>query len=183
VKRTGRLVELREYTPDDAAAMTSWTSDPRVVRFLTWEVGDHAGALQFIKQKIAEAEEHPRVVYELAMVERATGLLVGSAGLRVRDWQHRRGELGYVLRRDRWGRGYTTEAVRLLIALGFELGLHRVEATCHPDNGASARVMEKTGMRFEGRMRQIQCVRGEWWDALMYAIVVGDEVASNQAGP
>src|SRR5207253_4619395 len=106
VTRTGRLVELREYTLDDAVAMTAWTSDPEVVRFLTWGVGDRGRARQFIEQKVAESEEQPRSVYELAVIERATGLVVGGAGLRVRDWRHRRADLGYVLRRDRWGRGY-----------------------------------------------------------------------------
>jgi RimJ/RimL family protein N-acetyltransferase len=183
VTRVGRLVELREYTLDDAVAMTAWTSDPEVVRFLTWDVGDRARAQQFIERKVAESEEQPRSVYELAMIERESGLVVGSAGLRVRDWQHRRADLGYVLRRDRWGRGYTTEAVGLLIRLGFELGAHRIEATCHPDNVASARVMEKNGMRFEGRLRQVQCVGEEWWDALLYAIVAGDPETPGRAGP
>ena len=115
------------------------------------------------------------------MVERASGLIVGGAGLRVRDWRDRRADLGYVLRRDRWGRGYTTDAVRLLVALGFELGMHRIEATCHPDNRASARVMEKNGLRFEGHMRHVHLVRGQWWDSLLYAILAGDEVPQKQS--
>src|SRR5437879_3288550 len=103
--------------------MTGWTSDPEVVRFLTWDVGDHARAVQFIEQKIAQAAERPRAVYEMAMVERTTGLVVGSAGIRVRNWNHAQADLGYVLRRDRWGRGYMTEAVKLLIDMGLELGM------------------------------------------------------------
>ena len=75
-----------------------------------------------------------------------------------------------------------SDAVSLLIALGFELGMHRIEATCHPDNRASARVMEKNGMRFEGRMRHVQCVHGQWWDALLYAVVVDDENLRAPAG-
>ena len=73
-----------------------------------------------------------------------------------------------------------SDAVSLLIVLGFELGLHRIEATCHPDNRASARVMEKNRMRFEGRMRHVHCVRGEWWDALLYAIVAEGEALPDQ---
>ena len=145
-------------------------------------MGESARAVQFVQRQMALAAERPRAIYELAMVERASGLIVGGAGLRVRDWRDRRADLGYVLRRDRWGRGYTTDAVRLLVALGFELGMHRIEATCHPDNRASARVMEKNGMRFEGRMRHVQCVHGQWWDALLYAVVVDDENLRAPAG-
>jgi RimJ/RimL family protein N-acetyltransferase len=91
----------------------------------------------------------------------------------MRDRPNRRADIGYVLRRDRWGRGYITEVVKLLITFGFELGLERIEATCHPGNRASARVMEN-GLRFEGRMRHVNHVDGEWWDALLFAIVTDD---------
>jgi len=176
VKLTGELVELRDFRLDDAGAVPTWTSDPEVARFMTWDadVGDGARAVQFVERQMALADERPRAIYELAMVERSTGLIVGGAGLRVRDWRDQRADLGYVLRRDRWGRGYTTDAVRLLIALGFELGMHRIEATCFPDNRASARVMEKNGLRFEGQMRHVHFVRGQWRDALLYAIIVGE---------
>jgi [ribosomal protein S5]-alanine N-acetyltransferase len=174
MKLGGSLVELREYRSDDGEAMTAWTSDPEVVRFMTWETGDRARAERFLQQTMASAAERPRGSYELAMVERSTGQVVGGAGLRVRNWEHRRADLGYVLRRDRWGLGYTTEAAGLLIAFGFDLGMHRIEATCHPDNRGSSRVMEKVGMRYEGCLRGFHFVRGEWWDSLLYAIVAGE---------
>jgi [ribosomal protein S5]-alanine N-acetyltransferase len=172
---TGNLVTLREYVPSDAAAMTAWTSDPEVSRYLTWPVGDYERAVAFIEKTIAQAHEEPRTVYEFAILERFTDQVVGSAGIRVRDPQTRRADLGYVLRRDRWGQGYMTEAVRLLIRFGFDrLHMHRIEATCHPSNDASARVMMKNGMQFEGRLRHLQCKDGEWWDSLMYATIEGD---------
>jgi ribosomal-protein-alanine N-acetyltransferase len=146
-----------------------------VSRYLTWDVGDYERAVAFLEKTIAEAHEQPRSIYEFGIVERATDELVGSAGIRIRDRRNRRADLGYVLRRDRWGRGYMTEVVGILISLGFgQLGMHRIEATCHPDNRASARIMEKCGMRFEGRLRHTQCVANDWWDGLMYAIVESD---------
>lgn len=170
----GRRIELREFTLEDADAVVTWSSDPAVTRYLTWEEGDRDRALGFLRFLITESARQPRETFELAMVERESGLVVGAAGLRVRNWQHRRADVGYVLRRDRWGRGYTTEAVGLLLGLGWELGMQRIEATCHPDNRASARVMEKNGMRYEGLLRHLHHVRGEWRDSLLYAIVAGD---------
>jgi RimJ/RimL family protein N-acetyltransferase len=170
----GRRIELREFTLEDVDAVVAWSGDPAVTRHLTWEGGGRGSALSFLRYLIGESTRQPRQAFELAMVELESGEVVGAAGMRVRNWQHRRADVGYVLRRDRWGRGYTTEAVGLLIELGFELGMHRIEATCHPDNRASARVMEKNGMRYEGRLRHLHHVRGEWRDSLLYAIVAGD---------
>jgi ribosomal-protein-alanine N-acetyltransferase len=169
VQLKGRAIELREYQIEDAEAVVAWTSDPEVVRHLTWDVGDYTSAMGFVERTIAQAREQPRSIYEFAMIERASGMVVGSAGLRVRDRRHQRADLGYVLRRDRWGRGYMTESVKLLLAFGFKLGMHRIEATCRPENQASAKVLEKAGLSFEGRMREVQYVRGEWWDALLFA--------------
>ncbi|HEU4785039.1 MAG TPA: GNAT family protein, partial [Ktedonobacterales bacterium] len=56
--------------------------------------------------------------------------------------------------------------------LGFtNLRLHRVFAECHPDNVASARVMQRLGMTYEGRLREIEWAGGGWWDMLHYAIL------------
>jgi [ribosomal protein S5]-alanine N-acetyltransferase len=170
----GRRIQLREFSLADADAVAAWSGDPAVTRYLTWDGGDRDRALSFIRFLVGESARQPRQIFELAVVEISSGEVVGAAGLRVRNWQHRRADVGYVLRRDRWGRGYITEAVGLLIGLGFELGMHRIEATCHPDNRASARVMEKSGMRYEGRLRHLHHVRGEWRDSLLYAIVAGD---------
>ena len=65
------------------------------------------------------------------------------------------------------------EAAHALLGYGFAtLGLHRVIATCQPENVASWRVMEKLGMRREAHVRQ--CIPrddGTWWDEYVYAIL------------
>jgi RimJ/RimL family protein N-acetyltransferase len=82
--------------------------------------------------------------------------------------------MGWVLRRDAWGNGYATEAAEALLRFGVQsLGLHRVEATCAPANEASARVMARIGMRYEGRMRDHLLVRGAWRDSLLHAYLAG----------
>jgi [ribosomal protein S5]-alanine N-acetyltransferase len=176
LKLTNNAIALREYRIEDADAMLAWISDPEAIRNLTWDVGDLFQAQQFIEKTIAQSQEKPRSIYELAIVELPSKSVVGSAGLRIQDWRHRRADLGYILRRDRWGRGYMTEAVKLLLKLGFTLGIHRIEATCRPENLASARVLQKSGLQLEGRMRHVQFVRGEWWDALMFAVISDSNV-------
>lgn len=76
------------------------------------------------------------------------GPVIGMIGLHPgRELDH----LGFVLARDRWGRGYATEALRRVLreATG-RVGLPEVRATVHPSNRASMRVLEKAGMRRTG---------------------------------
>jgi ribosomal-protein-alanine N-acetyltransferase len=77
--------------------------------------------------------------------------VVGIAGLLWVEGHGPEVEAAYVLRRDRWGRGYATEALRAVLAAGHgELGLGRIVALAYPENDASRRVMEKAGMRPDG---------------------------------
>jgi hypothetical protein len=76
-----------------------------------------------------------------------------------------------------WGKGYATETANALVDFGFDkLNLHRVFATCDPANTASAHVLEKIGMKREGRMREHMWARGKWRDSLLYAILEHERV-------
>jgi len=84
-------------------------------------------------------------------------------------------ELGYVLARQHWGRGFMTEALKELIAWALkQKDIYRVWAVCDVDNLASARVMEKSGMRREGVLRRWSVhpnLSPEPRDSYCYAIV------------
>jgi len=80
-------------------------------------------------------------------------LLIGVISLRI-VLPHRRAEAGYWVARSEWGTGVATDALRAVIAWGFDtLGLHRIEAHHFTSNPASGRVMQKCGMLHEGRVR------------------------------
>ena len=82
------------------------------------------------------------------------------------------GEIGYCLRPDFWGRGCAAEAAGALLALGFEqLQLHRIQASCDPENAGSRRVLEKLGLQLEGRLRQNLQLRGQWRDSLQWSLL------------
>jgi ribosomal-protein-alanine N-acetyltransferase len=98
--------------------------------------------------------------------------LVGSCGFESRESGHARAALGYILSRKYWGRGLIPEAVRALIAFGFErMGLNRIEARCIAESIASARVMEKAGMIPEGTLRQRESIKGAHRDIKIYSIL------------
>lgn len=71
-----------------------------------------------------------------------------------------------------WGKGIGTTAARLLLREGFGTrGLHRIWATCLPENPASIRVLEKSGFRREGYQRKNLMIHGEWEDTWLFAIL------------
>ena len=100
--------------------------------------------------------------------------LCGGVGLRIEP-DHRRAELGYWVGVPYWGNGYATEAARAVVKYGFgTLGLHRIFASHFANNPASARVLRKIGMRYEGRLRGHVLKWGEFLDLEMYGMLASD---------
>lgn len=86
-------------------------------------------------------------------------------------WQNT--TLGYFLDKELNGKGYTTQAVKLVLRFAFtEAKLHRVQAGVMPHNLGSIRVLEKNGFRFEGCSLRYLMINGVWEDHNMYAITV-----------
>jgi RimJ/RimL family protein N-acetyltransferase len=97
---------------------------------------------------------------------------VGDCVLTITSGVHRQGEIGFVVHPDHQGRGYATEASRALLRIAFEeLQLHRVVGRLEARNVASARVLEKLGMRREAHLLENEFVKGEWQSELVYAIL------------
>lgn len=102
--------------------------------------------------------------------------VIGTLRIGVNHRGFRRGDVRYAYRRDVWGRGLGAEALGLLLRFGFDvLNLHRIEAIHHPDNIASARVLEKAGMKRDGYFRHHRFVKGQWWDSVQWAVVATDD--------
>ncbi|MBI1800009.1 MAG: GNAT family N-acetyltransferase [Chloroflexi bacterium] len=168
---TDRLL-LREYVEDDWRAMQAYQSDPRYLRYYAWTHRPEADVREFVGRFIAAQAEQPRRRFALAVVLKAENRLIGNCNLRKDHAADQVAEIGYELNPDYWGCGYATEAVRALLAFGFdELKLHRIAAWCIAENVASARVLEKLGMTREGRLREREWIKGRWWDALLYSIL------------
>ena len=166
---TTRLI-LREHSIEDLPSAMEAAADPMVTRYLTWDVQTEASEREAIERFIRNGMIEPRVDYELAIEH--DGAYAGVVHLAIRDRTHKRGEIGFVLRQSLWGQGIMPEAASALVRFGFDqLDLRRIEATCHPDNLASARVLEKIGMSYGSRLRSHMYVKGEWRDSLLYSII------------
>lgn len=87
-------------------------------------------------------------------------------------------EIGYVFNPLYYGKGYATEACRVIMKYAFEEeGAHRIMARCNPENSASWRLMERLSMRREGYFRKIAFFKSTpegkpiWHDAYEYSIL------------
>lgn len=168
---TPRLL-LREQTLEDAEATNAYERDPDVVRYQTHGPRTLEESRAYIAAVLVESARTPRTLFDLAVVHRGEGCLVGRCGMRVTDAAQREATLWYVLDPRRWGQGYTVEAARAVLDFGFsELGLHRFFVDVDPRNHASARVAEKLGMRREAHFVENAFLKGEWTDSVIYGLL------------
>ncbi len=162
---------LRDFMVDDWPAVQAYASRPEVYRFQPWGPSTPDDARGYIEQAIAQVRMQPRTEYTLAIVLRATNVVIGASTLMIQRQQARQGELGYFLHPDFWGHGYATEVAYRLLQFGFiTLRLQRIVATCDPRNTASVRVLEKIGMQYEGRLHKHMLLRDGWRDSLVYSV-------------
>lgn len=174
---TPRLL-LRELSPADLEAVHRLHSLPEVDEFNTLGIPEAVETTErLLTDWLAQRAATPRTAYVFAVQRTADHEFVGLMALTLGKATFKNAEVWYKLLPAHWGQGLTTEALRALLAFGFNrLRLHRIEAGCAVENPASARVLEKAGMTREGRKRQVLPIRGTWVDNYLFAILESDEV-------
>lgn len=171
---TERLI-FRELTDDDIAAIHAYASDPEVCKFMIWGPNSPEDTRNFIAASMEEQRANPRTDWTLGIIRKSDAQLVGVCSFHVECFVNRAASLGYALRREEWGRGYASEAVKAMLDFGFgSLGMHRIWATCRPDNIGSANVLRRVGMQHEGRLRHHVLLRKEWRDSLLFAVLANE---------
>jgi RimJ/RimL family protein N-acetyltransferase len=179
---TGRLVTLRRHVPQNVAAFRRWYSDPEIARLARYQQTP-------MRQEEIERFFAARVVgpdaLAMAVHERATGRLIGSCAFSQLD-----GDNGSALyhitigESDAWGRGYGTEATRLMIDHAFgTLGLHRIALFVFEFNERAIRAYKRCGFVVEGRSRESIWRDGRWWDELAMSILESDWRRMRDADP
>ncbi len=167
---TPRLL-LREFVEDDWRAARAWDEDAEVARYLPYDAPDEAETRARLAKALARQAERPRRTFEFAITVKATAEVIGRMLLLVERPENGDAMIGFVLRRDRWGQGYVTEAVRATLDFGFDaLGLSRIYGDADPRNVGSCRVMAKVGMRREATLLKTWWLKGEWCDSAIFAI-------------
>jgi RimJ/RimL family protein N-acetyltransferase len=180
---TERLL-LRPYSADDLESFHDLARREDVNRYLYSEPRDRdeaREALARVAGKTAIDDEHNDLL--LAVLLKDSGVIIGHVTLERASREHRQGEIGYVLHPDHQGHGYATEAATVMLRLGFDgLGFHRIVGRLDARNAASARVLERLGMRREAHLRENEFIKGEWCDELVYAMLATEWQARASTG-
>jgi len=168
----GTLVEIRPLTPADATPLGRILRDRLATRYLPWRVQLETGPA-FVRRVLGEQRRGEG--FSFAIVTRKDSRVVGQ--VRLFDWSRhdRCAEVGIWLRRDCWGRGYGSEAVRLVCRFGFgSMKLHRVIATVGVPNKKSDAMLRRIGFQREGLLRSSALVRRAWLDMRVYGLLRGE---------
>lgn len=168
-------VSLREFEFDDWMAVHKYASQERACIYQPWGPNNEDQTKEYIYKIIKDSLDESRTRYVFAIELQNNKTVIGAGELNIRDKGNAIGEISYIINPEYWGNGYATEAANCLLQFGFDkLSLHRIYATCDPRNTASTRVLEKIGMKLEGRMREVLLIRDGWRDSLLYSFLEGE---------
>jgi RimJ/RimL family protein N-acetyltransferase len=167
----GAKVWLRAVEAEDAERYHQWINDP--------VTNDQRGLYHPLSQAQAAAyvaDKAPSPEALTLTVCRGGGDAIGLIGLRGICARSRRAEIWiYLGERSEWGKGFGTEAIRLLTDYAFdEMNLHRIWLECDPDNSAAVRSYEKNGFRLEGRHRDGYFRHGRFRDTVVMGVLRTD---------
>ena len=162
---------LRRLEAGDLDAVHLLLSNWEVVRYMLLPLCSREESEKFLRDAMDEQASPVWRSVVRAVVDADSGRLIGLGGVVILLGAEE-GELWYLLDPACWGRGLGACCAGELVALGFgELQLHRIWATCLPENPASGRVLEKVGMRKEGFLKSHLKIHGEWKDCFLYAML------------
>jgi RimJ/RimL family protein N-acetyltransferase len=169
---TERL-KLRPFQKSDLDSFVAYRSDPEVARYQGWDAPYPVEkAVAFIEEMIQSSPGTDGNWYQFAVELKKTGAMIGDCAFHTLPQDNRQAEIGFSFARSHQGQGYATEAVqRLLEYLFADLGLHRVQAICDVENIASARLLERVGMRREAHFVDNVWFKGAWGSEYMYALL------------
>jgi [ribosomal protein S5]-alanine N-acetyltransferase len=167
---TSRLM-IREPVAEDFPAVFEIFGSADVRRF-EGPPQTEAEVYAALVRAIQCGQSEPRTAFRPVITYREDGRVCGTISLRLNNSEINEWEIGWMLRQADWGKGIAAEAARAVLEFAFtQLEAHRVVAFCHAGNRQSVRVMEKIGMQYEGRLRQVRWINGAWHDEFVYAIV------------
>ena len=142
--------------------MFDYASRPVTTKYLLWSPHESP---KFTKKYLSylQGQYKEENFYDFALVEKNSCKMIGTCGFTRFNFSSYSAEIGFVLNPKYWGYSIAPEASRRVIRFGFDtLELHRIEARYMENNIQSRRVMEKSGMTFEGIYRDMMLVRGQF---------------------
>jgi ribosomal-protein-alanine N-acetyltransferase len=179
---TANGLYLRTITEKDCDAFFEIFSDAQTLEY--WSDGPikkRDEAHELVRQEIKNARSENCINWGIALPD--TDFLIGKFTLFNFHAQNRRAEVGYVLNRAHWGKGYMTCVMERVLEFAFtELSLHRLEADTDPHNEASLGLLQKFGFKREGYFRERWYVHEKWLDSVMLGLLKKEYEADRSRG-
>lgn len=164
----GENICFKALDPKDAHAMYAYVSDKDVKRFIGWRLMSTLEETREFLEELIRREEAGTHLYA-SIVEKSSGEVIGTAMIFGFDKEANHAEIGYVLHKEHWGKGYGTETVSLISDFAFEiLMLRKLHARVVSGNFGSARILEKNGFELEGRFRDYYFIEANYYDGLFF---------------
>lgn len=167
-------VRLRHLEETDVDSLFAIFSDTETMRY--WSCPPYKEPAEAAKL-LAEIHKHfqQKTLFQWGIALVTDNKIIGTSTIFNLDAKNRRAEIGYVLNRQFWGKGFVNEALNSLLNFAFsEMNLHRIEADVDPRNAASIRVLERLGFQKEGYLRERWLVGDGIQDTLFYGLLRSD---------
>lgn len=164
----GRNICFKPLNINDVQEIHNYASDEEVSRFIGWQLMKNLNDTREHIEQMLKRESAGTHLYA-SVVLKSTGSIIGTGMIFNFDQEAKHAEIGYVLHKNFWGRGYGTEAVNLMSNFIFEsLNLHKIHARVVDANIASIRVLERNGFKLEGRLKDYYFIEGMYYDGLFF---------------
>ncbi|TDW18251.1 GNAT family N-acetyltransferase [Kribbella kalugense] len=179
---SGERTVLREFKPTDLDDYLAIAGDDRVTDWMAFDSYDRAKAEQVLAGIVERSAREDRPDYMVAVTRPDDDHVIGFA--RIAPSGPWGAKLGYAIGADHWGRGFATDAARVLLRFAFTtLERHRVTAAIGPENEASIAVVKRLGFTYEGHLRDHVFTNGAWRDSLLYSLLADEYSPGSHSQP
>jgi len=172
-----RDLHLRPSNAMDAEGMFAMLSDPESLKY--WcdkPLADLDAAVKVLNRDLESDAQGNSLCWAITL--KGHDQMIGKCILFQFSQANQRAEIGYILNRQYWRRGFMQQALEAVIDFAFEtLKLHRIEADVDTQNKGSLGILEKLGFRREGLFRERWLVYDDWTDSVMLGLLKQDWLA------
>ncbi len=172
---SGEKVYLRPVEESDLERCHAWINDPDIRRWvLSWRPWDLVGQRKWWENHNRSGSGPGNLHFAICLHDGDRH--IGNTSIHQINWIHRSGSTGTLIgEKDCWGKGYATEAKRLLVHFAFEeMNLVRLDSNVVAGNEASIRHLLSAGYLLEGTRRKALYIRGQWEDDLLFGLLRED---------
>lgn len=171
----GNNIYFKSLSVKDVQEIHNYASDQVVSQFIGWNLMSTLEETRRYIEVMLKREAEGTHLYS-SVVEKHTDAVIGTAMIFNFDNKANKAEVGYVLNKHHWGKGYGRELVALMSNFAFSsLKLHKLHAVLVDANIGSARILEKNQYELEGRLKDHYFIENTYYDALLFGKILTSE--------